>query len=383
VNKLLLIGGALALTLFSDSVVRAEAPVSLESALANNSIGNMAKFTQATNTQIPTQAQSVLGGTKSINCPKGATPASCIPMAIWNTTFRTGDLTPASVAAKTGKPIDPNQSLAVATPWLSQMKISDVLAADPSLRSMPVVANGRRTTLGALATPVVSRSGNYLPASANQLLGNVVDLRQTKIAQVPQIQNVPFKNFPGLAQLPANVIPNLSQIKLPDMPGFQLNGGIALMKIDVIRTKEKNVRHMVMSGSNQQPNAKCDRNCDYAEFHPWVGLPYLRGAKIISGDSLSVRGGDGLLSWVNGGMEPTGVEANLGSGGVKFVIRNLNAKQGSATVNINFRACGWLVGCTPYFLGIPLFNISERNNWFPLPTTSASVYRVINPLRPF
>jgi hypothetical protein len=127
--------------------------------------------------------------------------------------------------------------------------------------------------------------------------------------------------------------------------------------------------------SSQQPNAKCEKNCDYAEFHPWVGMPYLRGAKIVSGDSLSVRGGDGLLGLVNGGMEPTGVEANLGAGGVKFVIRNLNAKQGSATVNVNFRACGWLVGCTPYFLGIPLFNISERNNWFPLPTTSASVYR--------
>jgi hypothetical protein len=110
----------------------------------------------------------------------------------------------------------------------------------------------------------------------------VVDLRQIKIAQIPQIQNIPFSKFAGLAQLPANVIPGLSQIKLPDMPGFQLNGGIALMKLDVIRTKEKNIRHMVMSGSNQQPNAKCDKNCDYAEFHPWVGMPYLRGAKIAN-----------------------------------------------------------------------------------------------------
>lgn len=370
-NKLLLIGGAFVLMLVSASV-RAETPVSLESALANSSIGNMAKFTQATNTQIPPQAQSVLGGTKSINCPKGAAPVSCIPMAIWNTTFRTGDLTPASVAAKTGKSIDPNQSLAVATPWLSKIKISDALAADPAMRNMPVITNGIQTTLGALATP----------ASASKLLGNVVDLRQIKVAQIPQIQNISFNKFSGLAQLPANTIPGLSQIKLPDMPGFQLNGGIALMKLDVVRTKEKNIRHMVMSGSTQQPNAKCDQNCDYAEFHPWVGMPYLRGAKIISGDSLSVRGGEGLLGLVNGGMEPTGVEANLGSGGVKFVIRNLNAKQGSATVNVNFRVCGWMVGCTPYFLGIPLFNISERNNWFPLPTTGASVYRVINLKKP-
>jgi hypothetical protein len=366
VNKLLLVGGALTLTLFSPTVVRAQAPISLESALANNSIGNMAKFTQATNTQIPPQAQGALGGTKSINCPKGATPASCIPMAIWNTTFRTGDLTPASIASKIGKSIDPNSSLATATPWLSQLKISDVLAANPSMANMPVtMANGFRTTLGTLKN------------QGNKVLGNVVDLRQTKIAQFPQIQNVKLGQYNGLSKLPANTVPGLSQIKLPNMPGFAISGGMAFMKLDAIRTNEKNIQHMVMSGSNRQPNAKCDRNCDYAEFNPWIGLPYLKGAKIISGDSLSVRGGEGILAAVNGGMEPTGVEANIGSGGVKFVIRNLNPKQGSATVNINLRACGWLVGCTPYFIGIPLFNISEKNNWFPLPTTSASVYRQV------
>ncbi len=373
-NKFFLVAVGLFIPLFPISV-RAQTPVSLEAVLAKNTIGNMARFTQAMNTQIPPQAQSVLGGTTSINCPKGAAPASCIPMAIWHTTFRTGDLTPASIAAKTGQPIDSNQSLAEATPWLSKMKISDVLAVNPVMRRMPVVANGQRTTLGALATSVINRSGTYTPAAANRLMGDLVDLRQTKVAQIPQIQNIPFKNFPGLLKLPANTIPGLSQIKLTEMPGFQLNGGIALMKLDLIRTKEKNIRHMVMSGSSREPNAKCVKNCDYAEFHPWVGMPYLRGARIISGDSLSVRGGEGILGWVNGGMEPTGVEANLGSGGIKFVIRNLNAKQGSATVNVNFRACGWLVGCTPYFLGIPLFNISEKNNWFPLTTTSASVYR--------
>lgn len=153
--------------------------------------------------------------------------------------------------------------------------------------------------------------------------------------------------------------------------------GVALMKLDLIRTKESNIQHMVMSGSNQQPNAKCDRNCDYGEFHPWLGMPYLRGAKIISGDSLSVRGGEGLLAMVNGGMEPTGVEANIGSGGIKFVLRNLNPRNGSATVAINLRFCGWLVGCTPYFIGIPLFPISERNNWFPIVATNASVYRQV------
>jgi hypothetical protein len=364
-NKILFVGLVLIASLFP-SPARSTTPVSLETALGQNSIGSMAKFTQGLNTSIPFQAQNALGGVTNINCPKGASPASCVPMAVWNTTFKTGDLTPSQIAQKTGKSIDPNSSLATATPWLSQLKISDVLAANPSMARMPVtMANGFKTTLGTLQN------------QGNKALGNVVDLRQTKIAQFPQIQNVKLGQYNGLSKLPANTVPGLSQIKLPDMPGFAISGGMALMKLDAIRTKEKNVQHMVMSGSNRQPNAQCDRNCDYAEFNPWVGLPYLKGAKIISGDSLSVRGGEGILAAVNGGMEPTGVEANIGSGGVKFVIRNLNAKQGSATVNINIRACGWLVGCTPYFIGIPLFNISEKNNWFPLPTTSAGVYRQV------
>jgi hypothetical protein len=352
--------------------VRAETPASLNSVLAKTSIGSMAKLTQGITTKIPPQAQSIFGGLTNINCAKGASPASCIPMAIWNTTFNTGQLTTAEIAQKTGNSVNPNSSLATATPWLSQLKISDALAASPVMKSMPVTANGIKTTLGNLAS-----------SQGDKILGKVVDLRQIQLAQFPQIQNIKLSQFSGLSKLPANVIPYLSQLPITEMPGFALSGGIAMMKLDAIRTKERNIRHMVMSGSNQQPNAKCDKNCDYAEFRPWVGMPYLKGAKVISGDSLSVRGGEGLLGLVNGGMEPTGVEANLGAGGVKFVIRNLNAKTGSATVNINFRGCGWLVGCTPYFIGIPLFTISERNNWFPLPTTNASVYRVIKLKKPF
>lgn len=352
--------------LFALSVRAETPPASMNRVLAGTSIGSMANFTQGMTATIPAQAQSALGGVSKISCAPGASPASCIPMAVWNTTFNTGQLTPVEIAQKTGQSIDSNSSLAQVTPWLSRLKISDALAASPAMASMPVVANGVQTTLGSLGS-----------SQGSKILGKVVDLRQTQISQFPQIQNIKLGKFSGLAKLSANAIPNLSQLSIAQMPGFSLNGGIAVMKLDVVRTKERNIHHMVMSGSNRQPNAKCVSNCDYAEFHPWVGMPYLRGARIISGDSLSVQGGEGLLAIVNGGMEPTGVETNLGAGGVKFVIRKLNPKTGSATVNINLRACGWLVGCTPYFLGIPLFNISERNNWFPLPTTSASVYRQV------
>jgi hypothetical protein len=159
------------------------------------------------------------------------------------------------------------------------------------------------------------------------------------------------------------------------MPSITIPAGAAVMKMDVVRTKERNVRHMVMSGSEQQPNASCQSNCDYIETHPVIGMPYLKGARIISGDSLQVRGGKGLLAWVNGGKEPTGIHF----AGMKFVVRNVNAKQGTATVNLNFRSCFYAFGehCTPFFIGFPLWQLSERRNSFPLITTDASVVRLI------
>jgi hypothetical protein len=108
---------------------------------------------------------------------------------------------------------------------------------------------------------------------------------------------------------------------------------------------------------------------------PFGSVVNLKGARIISGDSLQVRGGKGLLAWVNGGKEPTGIHF----AGMKFVVRNVNAKQGTATVNLNFRSCFYAFGehCTPFFIGFPLWQLSERRNSFPLITTDASVVRLI------
>ena len=88
-NKFLGLTLALISPLFALSV-RASTPVPLNNVLAKTSIGSMAKFTQGMTTKIPPQAQSIFGGLDRINCAKGASPASCIPMAIWNTTFNTG-----------------------------------------------------------------------------------------------------------------------------------------------------------------------------------------------------------------------------------------------------------------------------------------------------
>ncbi|WP_373543522.1 hypothetical protein [Chamaesiphon sp.] len=336
----------------------------IESTLGNSSIGSMPAYANSLRVNVPPEAQSSMGGVTSINCPAGVAPASCVPMSIWNTTFAAGELTPAQIATKNGTTVNPNSSLAKATPWLSRLKVGDI-AATLGMAQMPVTtANGTRTTVGNLAA-----------TNPNATLGSVADLRKTSIAQFPQIQNIQLKQFPGISSLTANTIPGLSEVLISKMPGYSYPVGVAAIRLDLVRTRERNIRHMVISDNGVH---KCNSNCDYGEFRAVLGLPYLNGARIISGDSQSVPGGYGALALMNGGREPAGVVADIGSGGVKFILTDVNAKKGTALIHMNTRVCAWLAGCSPYFIPIPLYlTISERDRGIAIPVVGASIFRQV------
>ena len=331
-------------------------------------INSMAPANESIRVAIPTQAQAMFGGLTQVSCPVGTSPARCMPMGFLNTAFGVGQLTPQSAAIAAGKSaLTGNETLAVATPWLGRISVKDAMAGNPSLAAiLPASAYSPATLFG-------GRTIN--PSIQNLPFGNVVNLSSTLLNRVPSLAATPFNNFAGIQRLTAAMIPNIGNIPLANMPTMRIPAGMAVIKMDLIRNQERNINHMVMSGSEQQPNAPCQSNCDYVETRPVVGMPYLKGAKIISGDSLQVRGGKGLLAWVNGGKEPTGIHF----AGMKLVVRNVNAKKGTAMVNLNFRACFYAFGehCTPYFIGFPLWQLSERRNSFPLITTDASVSRIM------
>ncbi len=330
-------------------------------------INSMAPAREATIATIPPQAQAMFGGLTKVECQIGQSPATCMPMGFLNTAFGVGKFTPQTAAAAAGKAaLTGAETLASATPWLGSISVNAALAGNPSLaRLLPSSAyvssrlNGKRLN----------------PNLQNVPFGSLVDLNSTLLNRVPSLATTPLNNFAGIQKLTASQIPNIGNISLANMPSIRIPAGAAVMKMDVVRNKERNINHMVMSGSEQEPNAACQSNCDYIETHPVIGMPYLKGAKIVSGDSLQVRGGKGLLAWVNGGKEPTGIHF----AGMKLVVRNVNAKKGTATVNLNFRSCFYLFGehCTPYFIGFPLWQLSERRNTLPLITTDASVSRLI------
>ena len=349
----------------SNSVAQTTNP--LPSILSRLTVNSMAGANEAINTPIPAQAQSIFGGLSRVKCAKGQSPASCLPVGFLDQAFGIGQFTPASAAAAVGKSLTGRETLAQATPWLGQIKVSDALAANPQLRNLlPASAFGR---------------GQLKSSVANLQFGSIVDLTTAKLNRVPSLANTAINKFQGYQKLMTDTIPNVGNIAISNMPKVNVPAGMAILKMDAVRTKERNVRHMVMSGSDLETSKECLTNCDYIETMPLVGLPYLRGARIISGDSLQVRGGHGLLAWVNGGKEPTGIHF---IGDTKLVIRNVNAKSGRATVNLNFRGCYYFFGqhCTPYFIGFPLWQLSEKYPTLPLFTDDANVSRVIRLTRP-
>ena len=253
-------------------------------------INSMAGSDRAIDAKIPAQAQPMFGGLSRVNCAKGQSPASCLPVGFLDQALGIGQYTPASAAAAVGKALTGRETLAQATPWLGQIKVSDALAANPQLRNL---------------LPAGAFGGGQLKSSvANLQFGSIVDLKTAKLNQVPSLANTAINKFQGYQKLMTNTIPNVGNIAIANMPKVNIPAGMAILKLDAIRTQERNVRHMVMSGSDLEISKECLTNCDYIETMPLVGLPYLRGARIISGDSLQVRGGHGLLAWVNGGKEP-------------------------------------------------------------------------------
>ena len=341
----------------------------LQSVLSRVNINSIAGVTDRIDTAIPAPAQGMFGGLTRIVCERGQSPATCLPAGFLDTAMGVGQFTPASAATAVGKTLTGQETLAQATPWLGNIKVSDAIAANPELR--------RLLPASAFSGGGLFSSGNRLKSSvANLQFGSVVNLNAVQLNRVSSLANTPLNRFNGFQKLTISQIPNVGNIALANMPKINIPAGMAVLKMDTVRTRERNVRHMVMSGSEQQPNAECSQNCDYIETMPMVGLPYLRGGRIISGDSLQVRGGQGLLAWVNGGKEPTGVHF---VGDMKFVLRNINAKKGTATVNLNVRACFNFFGrhCTPYFVGLPLWQLNEKHPTLPLFTDDASVARVI------
>jgi hypothetical protein len=345
--------------------------------LAGKSLNSLGAFTKDGSVQLPPQAAEYLGGLTTITWKKGQKPSEILPIAMWDTAFKAGALTPAQINPSLNMD---NMRLGQ---YLEKVSISELVRAMPDLANRSIsevkpiydlinsqVAQGAQFP----SIPDGSDSGSrnvstlaelvQVPEWSGQKLGNVSSYSGKDI---PGVSNTPLNNFESVRRQPATSVPGLANVKIEDMPGFNLPAGYAIVKPDVIRTREI-VTRKVLSGSKNEPNAVCKKDtCNHLEVRGMINGTPIDGGQIVDGDTQEVSGGYGLLGNVNNGREPTGF---LPYGDrIKEVYDNFDAKSGDVGRSWYFDYCQKIylpfgavidLGCTPHFIGpIPIGTIHE------------------------
>lgn len=182
-------------------------------------------------------------------------------------------------------------------------------------------------------------------------LGNIPGWQGSFIDRVPGLNKLPFASFPNKSIL------NIPQIALTDLTWGQMEGGD--VKADTL----------VISGSGVKGKTKpvpcaAGQSCSYLELSDYLGKKGLvYGKRWVSGLSQKVPGGEGILKSVNGGKEPTGILVY--GNPFKVVLLSVDESKGKANFGIYFRFCAkklWInLGCTPYFIGpVPWLPATEK-----------------------
>jgi hypothetical protein len=343
--------------------------------LAGKTLSNFGKFTSGGSVQLPSQASSVLGVNK-IEWKAGQSPIQAIPMGVWNAAFKVGSLSPSQINPS----VDMNKAALSNFGYLKGMPIADLAEGIPSLNNLkinsvaPVASALQKAIIGGAALPTIP-SGSFFggrrpvetigqlikaPGWANMPLG---ELNKFPAISIPGLVDTPIGKFRDIAGLPAIAFPGLPTMPIVDMPGFKVPAGYQVGKLDVVHTKEPTKRK-VISGSDQEPNAKClNKNCNSIEIRGFAkGI--LDGSQIVDGNTQKVRGGWGFLSGIAGGQESPGLYPYGNS--LKEVYKDVNAKAGTVNRAWYFRYCqsgfGFDLGCTPYFIGpIPIGSLNEAS----------------------
>lgn len=340
--------------------------------LSHETLSSLGKFKKAGSVTLPANFAEQFG-TNKIQWGVGQRPVDAIPAGVWNSAFKVGQLTPAQInptqdmnAAGLGNykflnkmPID---NLVKGLPNLAQMNIADVkpisdliaskVAGGMALPTLPVTG-----ILGEIAQPITKIS--ELIALTEWKNIPLPDLSSYAASALPGLANTPIGNFPQALANPASAFPGLANMPIVNMPGFNLPAGYQMGKFDSIRTKEPVVRK-VISGSREEPNAKCTgKNCNHVEIQSFAG-GLLDGAQIVDGDTQMVNGGYGFLralaSREPAGMQPYGEP-------IQEVYHNFNAQSGDVDRSWYFNVCnhGWIDwGCSAHFIGpIPIGSLNE------------------------
>jgi hypothetical protein len=268
--------------------------------------------------------------------------------------------------------------------YLKNLKIKDLLQIDPSLQNLPIdtakgwasdlIPDSGVLTLGNLATN--GFGDNSIPDAVlnNTKIGEFGNIAKIDYKEVAKIAgDLPIKDFYGLSDLSLDKIISVATLPSTMVP----------LQADIALTDEPSKNQFnVVTGSNKEPNAQCkDDKCSWLQgrgivlanastnHNPYNGV-MLQSAK----GATKLKGGEGLvgdLMTAAGVRESTGLSVPYigGQCGSKLIINDINAKTGTATQSLAFRACwsDFILGfqATPFFIEIPfLWSLKEKGGTF-------------------
>lgn len=215
-------------------------------------------------------------------------------------------------------------------------------------------------------------------------LGDLQNINSFSLTSIPDLDKLQLGQFEGWQNQTISQVPGLGSVSFSEVVGALNTYYGFVARHDMTyggdtehkeSTRTSTVRSI--SGSYQDGfNVECvqSRGCDYLELEspfPMGGgflgnLLSMHGARWIRGGTGNgeqmVNGGEGALSVVNGGKEPTGRHP---FGKVfKVVLINTDESSGSGMFGLYFRYCQRYpidLGCTPYVIGpVPIFPTHEK-----------------------
>lgn len=258
--------------------------------------------------------------------------------------------------------------------------------------------------------------------AVKELLKEFPQLKDVPIAAIPGVLNKPvdealpevadlaIEHIPGAKDKTINSVPGLEDIPINDLPlnlAFSFFAGDVFARFDIAYSgvdgpEEPSTNHALSGGSEDQKfkPIKCTvgesekqraDNCPHFEMRKFIdsvaetaGLDSdIEGKQWVQGDSRGkngqgVKGGKGLLKWVNGGWEPAGIHP-FGTGShTKFVLKKITEypdKKSTARLYLALQTCISvpILGqqCTPHWIVLPtpyviredgLFLVASRRN---------------------
>ena len=227
-----------------------------------------------------------------------------------------------------------------------------------------------RTANKRLPTDEFGQLSNQYPQLAQLGLKNL-DLSQYTMSQIPELGNAQLGNFQNWEQVLMKGVPGFDKIPFSQFPSpLGESDTPYVARVDVPLDKAEQDREKSLSGSYKQGfRVPCTQNCTHAELSPIEGSQmdvasagaFANGKVWMNRDQM-VQGGEGVLSVVNGGKEPTG--RNPYCSAFKQVITVVDQAKGKISTGMYFRVCKHGIpdlGCTPYFIGpIPFLTYAEK-----------------------